>query len=288
MVDNFCRIGAFLAMCFTGFYIIIFWKKFYDLTDTFETNSILCSELVRSNPKHMKILNETLNVARIYNKVISVSVNMVPMIWIFPTFVQHLITSDEDIIQAAETVEGFTKYFVFVMWLPPVVKQKIIIRVVYGLQCICLWEICLFAAAILPFYTALFLFTGTQFKLISSIIREMDEVMCGVENPGNILHEDPDQLFISERKKPTHSFQSPIGHNLPLKSQLDRDEPTVLSTDRMLILKMQQNSLQQGDIYKQSERVHDPSSPEIKSTTKNDPESLYLLECIKLHQASIK
>jgi hypothetical protein len=237
----------------------------------------------------MKILNETLNVARIYNKVISVSVNMVPIIWIFPTFVQHLITSDEDIIQAAETVEGFTKYFVFVMWLPPVVKQEIIIRVIYGLQCICLWEICLFAAAILPFYTALFLFTGTQFKLISSIIREMDEVMCGgVENPGNVLHEDPDQLFKSVRKKPTYTFQSLLSHNLPLKSQLDRNETTVLPTERMLILKIQQDSLQQSDIYQQSERVHDPSSPEIKSTTKNDPGGFYFLECIKLHQASIK
>jgi hypothetical protein len=198
------------------------------------------------------------------------------------------MTSDEDIIQAAETVDGFTKYFLFVIWLPPVVKQEIIIRVIYGLQCICLWEICLFTAAIAPLYTVLFLFAGTQFKLISSIIREMDEVMCGVENPGNTLHEVPQQPFNTDRIKPTYTFQIPMSKKLSLKSQLDSEEHTGLSTERMLSSKIQQISLQQGDIIQQSETVHDLSSPEIKSTTMNDPGSFYLLECIKLHQASIK
>jgi hypothetical protein len=79
-----------------------------------------------------------------------------------------------------------------------------------------------------------------------------------------------------------------MSDKLPLKSELDSDETTALSTERMPIWKMQQNSLQESDIIKQSERIHDPSSPQIKSTSINDPGSVYLLECIKLHQASIK
>jgi hypothetical protein len=87
------------------------------------------------------------------------------------------------------------------MWLPPVVKQEFIIRVIYGLQCIYAWGSCLFSAAASPFYIVLLLYTGTQFKLISSIIREMDEVMCRVENPGNILYEVPEQPFTTDPKK---------------------------------------------------------------------------------------
>jgi hypothetical protein len=220
----------------------------------------------------MKILNENLNLAQIYNKAISMSVIMVPILFILPTFVQHLMNSDEVILQEAETFDGFTKFFIFVIWLPPVVKQEYIIRVMYGLQCICVWEICLFIATTAPFYTVLLLCTGTQFKLISSIIREMDEVKCRVENPGNELHVVPIQM----------------SENLPLKSNVDMEDPTALSTERMQSSKEQQNSLQECDINRQSERIHGISSPEIKSTIKNVTAVFYLLECIKLHQASIK
>jgi hypothetical protein len=244
-------LAASVFLNFIGSYTNIFWKNICDVTDTFETNSIFCSELVRSNPKHMKIVNETVNQAKIYNKLISMTVNLEPIIYILPTFVQHLMTSDDDIIQVAETVDGITKYFPFVIWLPPGIKQEIIIRVIYGLQCIYLWEMFLLIAAIAPFYTVVFLFTGAQFKLISSIIREMEVVMCMVENPGNERHEVSEQIFANEKKE--------------------------LSS-----------SLQQCYINQQSASVQDISSPEIKSTTKNDRERFYLLECIKLHQACIK
>jgi hypothetical protein len=172
------------------------------------------------------------------------------------------MTSDEQILQAVESVDGFMKYFPFIIWLPRVVKQEYIIRVIYGLECIFWWENCLLSAAIFPLCIALFLITGSQFKLISSLIRDMDEVMCKVENPDNELHEFPGEIFTGNKKE--------------------------ISTERKLSSKMRQNYLQEDDIYQHSERFHDISSPEIKSTTKNDPGSVYLLECIKLHQASIE
>jgi hypothetical protein len=57
MADIIGFLGAFAAVCFNSSYTIIYWKNICDVTDTFETNSIFCSELVRSNKKHMKILN---------------------------------------------------------------------------------------------------------------------------------------------------------------------------------------------------------------------------------------
>jgi hypothetical protein len=84
---------------------------------------------------------------------------IVPIFLILPTFVQHLMTSDQEILQEVETVDGFTEYFVFVMWLPPVLKQEFIIRVIYGLQCVCSLLTGLFTLALAPFYTVLLLYT---------------------------------------------------------------------------------------------------------------------------------
>ena len=139
---------GFLAACaavwFNSSYTIIKWKNICDVTNTFETSSIFCSELVRSNQKHMKILNETLNLAQIYINLICISKIIVPIFFILPTFVQQLMTSGEEILQEVETVDGLQKYFIFVIWLPPVLKQEFIIRITYGLQCMCFWEIGLF------------------------------------------------------------------------------------------------------------------------------------------------
>jgi hypothetical protein len=283
VAEIICNLSGSVALCVFGFYTKIFWKKFCDVTDIFETNSIFCSELVRSNPKHMKIVNETFHRAQTYNKVISMSLNLEPIFFILPTLFQHIMASEEEMLQAAETMDGFTKLFSFVIWLPPVAKQVFIIRVMYGLQCITLWEIGLFTAAIATFYAVLFLFTGAQFKLISSIIREMEEVIYLVENPGNELCEISEQIFPGERKTLSCTFQSP----LPLESEEDEDGPTNVSTQRKRS-KIKPNILQEDGINRQSERIYNLSSPEIKSARKNYPESFYLLECIKLHQASIK
>jgi hypothetical protein len=69
IADIIAILAASVIPCFIFFYTKIFWKTFCDVTDTFGTNSIFYSELVRSNPKHIKIVNETLNQSQIYNKV---------------------------------------------------------------------------------------------------------------------------------------------------------------------------------------------------------------------------
>ena len=287
IADSIAFLAVFATVYFGSAYTILFWKNICDVTDSFETSYIFCSELVRSNQKHMKILNDALNRAHIFTKANFISEIIMPLFFTLPSFVQHLMTADVEILQEVETVDGFTKYFIFVIWLPPWLKQEFIIRVIYGLQFIYVWEICFFTATLMPFYTVILFYTGTQFKLISSIIRDMDEVTCRVENPDNIHHAVPEQLFIIDTKKLSGSFELPMSNKLPLKSNFDIEEPTALSNERILNSKMQQSALQEVDINRQSARTHNLSLPEIKST-KHDSENFYLLECIKLHQASIK
>jgi hypothetical protein len=287
MIDSIGFLAGFGSLYIIAVYIVIFWKDICKVFDTFETNSIFCNELVRSNQRHMKIFNDSLNLAQILNKAIPTIVFVSAIMYILPTFIQHLMTSDEEILQEAGTTDGFTKHFIFVMWIPPVLKQKFIIRVTYALQCICLLIEISFAAAVIPFQIVLLLYTGTQFKIISSIIREMDEVMSRIENSGDLLHEVLEQLFTTDRKTLSDSFQSPMPTKLP-KSNTNEDEGIVLSTERQLTSKTLQNVLQEGDLNRRPERFNDQSSAEIIPTEEHDPASLYLLECIKLHQTCIK
>ena len=59
VADSIGFVVPLLALSIISIYTIIFWKNFCDLMDTFERNSIYRSELVRSNQKHKKIVNET-------------------------------------------------------------------------------------------------------------------------------------------------------------------------------------------------------------------------------------
>jgi hypothetical protein len=107
--------------------------------------------------------------------------------------------SDEEILQEVETVDGFTKYF-FYNVASSSVETKIYYSCNLGTSVHILVGNVFIYCCFAPFYTVLLSYTGTQFKLISSIIREMDGLMCRVENSGNILHEVPEQRFTAETK----------------------------------------------------------------------------------------
>jgi hypothetical protein len=68
-----------------------------------------------------------------------------------------------------------------------------------------------------------------------------------------------------------------MSNKLPLKSNLDIQEPTALSTERILSSKMQLNVLQEEDKNLQSERFHD----EIKKKTLKFSIWCSVLTCIR-------
>jgi len=59
----------------------------------------------------------------------------------------------------------------------------------------------------------------------------MDEVTCREEKPGNILHEVIEKKFTTGTKILSDSFQS----------NLNTEEPTALSNEKILKAKMKQN-----------------------------------------------
>jgi hypothetical protein len=207
--------------------------------------------------------------------------------YILPTFVRHLSASDEEILQEGETVEGFRKYFVFVMWLPPMVKQPFVIRLTYVLQVICTFRGFIFAAMFVPTQIMLLIYNGTQFKLISSILSEMDEIIYRLENSDETF----DQLSQHKNYNDAEVLRESSQSEFP-KHEMDIKKGKETSTKRQLSNQLRseilQNILQVYKFDRKSGKFIDFSSEDMAPTKEEDAASLYLSECIKLHQACIE
>jgi hypothetical protein len=291
MTDCFGLLTGFAVAYITTIYFIYYWEDVSKLLEALETKSIYSMELVRTNQRHMKIVNDSRNFALLLSKAIFFLIVLSGVMYILPTFVRHLSVSDEEILQEAETVEGFTKHFVFVMWLPPVVKQPFFIRLTYALQCICTFRGFGIAAAFVPTQITLLIYNGTQFKIISSIFNEMDETIYRLENSDEIVGEVSQQKNDTDGEYLPKSTQSEMPSEFP-KYEMDRWTGKETLTKRQLTNQLRseilQNILQVYKFNRKSGEFIDLSSENLTPTREEDAASLYLSECIKLHQACMK
>jgi hypothetical protein len=291
MTDCLVLLVGFAVAYTTTFYFIYYWEDVPKIIEAFETKSIYSMELVRTNQRHMKIVNDSRNFALLLSKATFFLILLSGVMYILPTFVQHLSASDEEILREAETVQGFTKHFVFVMWLPPVVKQPFLIRLTYVLQCICTFRGFTFAAAFVPFEITALIYNGTHFKLISSILNEMDETIYRLENSDEIVDEVLQQENETDGEVLPKSTDSEMPSEVP-KYETDRKKGKETSTKRQptnqLRSEILQNILQVYNFNRKSGKFIDLSSDDLTPTEEDDSASLYLSECIKLHQACIK
>jgi ABC-type multidrug transport system fused ATPase/permease subunit len=291
ITDCLGLLTGFAASYTTTPYFIYYWEDVSKLMESLETKSIYSMELIRTNQRHMKIVNDSRNLAQLLSKSSFVLILLSGVMYILPTFVRHLSASDKEILQEAETVEGFTKYFVFVMWLPLVVKQPFVIRLTYVLQCICTFRAFMFAAAFVPIEIMLLIYTGTQFKLLSSILSEMDETIYRLENSDEIIDEVQHQKNDPEGEDLPKSTQSGMLSEVP-KYEMDRRKGKETLAERQMTNQSRseilQNLLQVYNFNRTSGKFIELSSEGLTPTKEEDFASLFFLEFIKLHQECIK
>jgi hypothetical protein len=281
---------GFTAACSFAYisaaYFIFYWKEVSKLIEAFETNSIYSIEFVRLNQRHMKIVTDTRNFILLLSKLSSLFTLLAGIVYISPTIIQQLSTSDKQILEEIETTEGFTKYFVFVMWIPPILKQPHVIRITYVLQVTCTSVGFLFAAAIAPLEYVLIIYTGTQFKIVSSVLQEMDVLISRLQNPDKIVDNAPEQM---DNPDDTRRFLPE--YSRVTKCELGTEEgktPATGQWNKQLNSKALDNLLQAHDVNRSSVKSNDLSSAELTPWEENDVASSYLLQCIKLHQACIQ
>jgi hypothetical protein len=291
MTDCFGLLVGFAATYISTLYFIYYWEDVSKLIEVLETKSIYSVELVRSNQKHMKIVNDTRNLVLLFSKLTYFLILLTGVMYILPTSVRHLSTSDKEILQEAESIEGFTKHFVFVMWLPPVVKQPFVIRLTYVLQCICTFRGFMYAAAFIPIEVVLLFYTATQFKLMSSILNEMDESIYRLENSDKIVDEEPRQNNDPSDEVLPKPTQSEMSSEVP-KYEMDTVEGKGPSTVEQLSNQLQperlQNLLQVYKINRTPGKFDDLVLQDLTLAEEEGAAIVYLVECIKLHQACIE
>jgi hypothetical protein len=276
--------AGFIVSYGSAAYFVVYWKDISKLFETFETNSIYCSEFVRVNRRHMKIVCDTRNFTLLLSKMTFLSTVLAGFVYNLPTFIHHLSTSDKQILEEIETTEGFTKYFLFVMWIPPVLKQPYVIRITYVLQVVCCSVGFIFGAAIVPLEYVLIIYTGTQFKLVSSVLREMDELVCRLQNPDKIADYVPEQM---DNPDDTRRFLAQHIH--VTKHEMGTEEGKMPSTEGQRTERLySDNLLKVHDINILSGKSNDLSSAELTPLEENDAAISYLLLAIKLHQACIQ
>lgn len=279
-------IAAFAISYTSTTYFIFYWKDVSKLIEAFETNSIYSTEFIRLNQRHMKIVSDTKNFTLLLSKLACLSTLLAGIIYISPTFIQHLMASDKQILEEIEGAEGFTKYFVFVMWIPPILKQPYMIRLTYVLQVMCASTAFIFGAAFVPLEYVLILYTGKQFKLVSSAIQDMDK-LCSLQNLDKIVDNVSEQM-----DSPNYSRRFLPEHIRVRKRELGTEEGNPNATEgqwnKQFNSKTFDNTLQAHDINRSSGKSDDISSAEPTPWEENDFASSYLLQCIKLHQACIQ
>jgi hypothetical protein len=291
LTDCLGMLAGFFATYISTPYFIYYWEDASKLIETLETKSIFNMELVRKNARHIKILNDSRNMAILLSKATSFLIVLSGVMYILPTFVRHLSTSDEEILREAETEEGFTKHFLFVMWLPPMVKQPFIIRLTYVLQCICTFRGFTYSAAFVPIEIVLLIYTGTQFKLMSSILNEMDDSICRLKDSNKIIAKAPQQDNDADDEvwpKITQTGESSEVTKYKMHEMKETDTSIEGQLSNGLGSEMLQNLLQIYNVNQKLRTSAYPSSEDQTSTEEEDTASLYLLECIKLHQLCIR
>jgi hypothetical protein len=291
MTDCLGLLAGFAATYISTPYFIYYWENVSKLIETLETKSICTIDLVRRNERHTKIFNDSRNLAILLSKATSFLILLSAVMYILPTFVRHLSTSDEEILQEAETEEGFRKHFVFVMWLPPVVKQPFVIRMMYVLQCICTFRGFTYSAAFVPIEIVFLVYTGTQFKVMSSILKEMDDSIYRLENVDKIVDKAPQQKNDAGGEVLPKITQTGMLSEVP-KYKMDEMEEKDTSIEGQLSNELRsetfQNQLQIYNVNQELRTFADLSSEDLSSTEKEDTASLYFLECVKLHQLCIR
>jgi hypothetical protein len=291
LTDCIGLLAGFAATYITTPYFIYHWQDVTKLIETLETKSICSMELVRNNQRHMKIFNDSRNLALLLSRTTTFLIVLSGVMYILPTIVRHLSISDEEILQVAETEEGFAKHFVFVMWLPPVVKQPFVIRLTYVIQCICTFRGFTYSAAFVPFEIVLLIYTGTQFKLMSSVLNEMDDSINVLGNSGKIVDNSPQQTDDSDGDNLANCTPTEMSLEVA-KCEMDKTEDKGNLAGEQLNIQLRsemlQNLLEIYDVSGKAGTSIGLSSEDLTSTGEEDPASLYFLECIKLHQLCIK
>jgi hypothetical protein len=273
--DNLAVIGTFMIGYIPTIFAMINSKEICDLIDYLEENSILNSNKIRSNTKHMKIIQEAKNLASYLTKFTVVSLLITIFFWTIYPLVMIWFRSETEGTGNHEDLRTIFQFLVYVMLIPSDVRDSYLFGAIYLFQAITFSMALTYLIGLIPLYFSLIVYITAQFNIVSEAINEIDNALSYKQENKRLAD------FAEGNTRPDENFKLFIRHRTVLSDGLRE------SKNKARRVAVQRRALEYG-IARQR---HPASTMSINNNT-NDAESystiIMMVECIKLHQSAIR
>lgn len=282
--DNMAVTGTLLIGYIPTVFAIRNSSKICNLIDYLETRSILTFKRIRSNRKHIKVIQEAKNLASYVRWFALMSLLITIFFWTVYPLVLLMVNNEPALTRDDENLRAKFQYLVYVMWIPSDASQSYMYWIFYLLQVITFSTALIYLIGLIPLYLSLITYATAQFKIVSTALNEIDELHASAsyqqENERVVDFKEIKVGFVGK-------FNSFV-QNTPLLSGGQKD-----SENKCRPEPLETSALQSG-----AERQHHgastyiaPTEVSVYSSTNNaeiDSSTSMMVECIKLHQSAIR
>jgi hypothetical protein len=175
--DNLAVTGTFILGYIPTILAMIKSKEICGLIDYLEDNSILNLSKIKSNTKHMKIIQEAKILASRLTWFAVVSLLITIFFWTIYPLVLLWFRSETEGTENHEDLRTTFQYLVFVMLIPSDLRDSYLYGAIYLLQAITFSMALTYIMGLAPLYLSLIVYTTAQFKIVSEAINETDNTL---------------------------------------------------------------------------------------------------------------
>ena len=277
--DNMAVTGTFMIGYIPTIFAIMYSTEICELIDYLENNSILSFKKIRSNTKHMKVIQEAKKLTSDLTWFATVSLLVTIFFWTVYPLVLLTFRSETDGTESHEDLRTTFHYFVFVMLIPSDVRDSYLYGAIYLLQAITFSMALTYLIGLIPLYLSLIIYTTAHFKIVSEAINEIDNTLS----------------YQQEKERQADFTEINSGRdgkfNLFVRPRIALFDDQCQCKSRRVAV--QSSAFEKGDAAQRNAASTQTASTEMslyKSTNDSEADStiLMMVECIKLHQSAIR
>jgi hypothetical protein len=273
--DNLAVTGTFMLGYISTVFAIINSKDICGLIDYLEESSILNLSKIRSNTKHMQIIQEAKTLASHLTWFAVVSILITIFFWTIYPLVLFWFRSEPEGTENHEDLRTTFQYLVYVMLIPSNVQDSHLYGAIYLFQAITFSMALTYLIGLAPLYLSLIVYTTAQFKIVSESINEIDNKLSYQQENERLAD------FAEINARPDGRFKLLMRPRIVLYEGLCKRKNNVRR------VAFQRRALEYG-----AARQRHPASTMCTYSSTNNAEAystiMMMVECIKLHQSAIR
>jgi len=269
--DNLAVITTFMIGYIPTIFAMINSTDICGLIDYLEESSILNLSRIRSNTKHMKIIQEAKISASHLTWFAVVSLLITIFFWTLYPLVLLRFRSEPEGRENHEDLRTTFQCLVYVMLIPSDLRDSYLYGIIYLFQAITFSMALIYLIGLAPLYLNLIVYTTAQFKIVSEAINEIDNSLPYQQENERMAD------FAEINARPDGKFKSLI-------------RPRTVFSDGLCERKnkVRRVAIQRRALEYVAATQHHPAS----TMSTNDAEAystiIMMVECVKLHQSAIR